>query len=197
MDMANVSLTGWVHTFASLVALFTGAIVLFRRKGTHQHRLIGRIYAGALLFAGFTAFWIYRFDIQFVPFKVGPNIFGLLHYETVFTLAVLLLALFTARRQRQAFSAYAHPASMLLAYYMVVGGFINELFVRVAPLRGIAEAQLEGRAANVAQAPIARATHFGAFVAFVLLLVWFMVAVWLRRRRGRSTGALEAVVPTR
>ena len=196
MNMINVSLIGWLHTFASLAALVIGAFVLMRPKGTRQHRLIGWVYAGALLVAGFTAFFIYRFDIQFVPFKVGPNIFGLFHYETLFTLAVLALALFAARRQRHAFSAYAHPASMLLAYYMVVGGFINELFVRVAPLRRIAEAQLTGQAANVAQAPIARATHSAAFIAFVLLLVWFMVAVARRRRRARSTGGVAAVVPT-
>jgi len=196
MNMVNVSLIGWLHTFASLLALVTGAFVLIRPKGTRQHRLFGKVYAGALLVAGFAAFGIYRFDIQFVPFKVGPNIFGLFHYETVFTLAALLFALFTARRQRHAFSAYAHPALMLLAYYMVIGAFINELFVRVVPLRRIAEAQLEGRAANVAQAPIARTTHSAAFIAFLLLLAWFMVAVALRRRRARSTGAVEAVLRT-
>jgi len=192
MNMDNVSLIGWLHTFASLLALGMGAFVLVRKKGTHLHKLIGRIYAGALLVAGFSAFAIYRFDIQFVPFKAGPNVFGLFHYETVFLLAFLFLALFTARRQRHAFSAYAHPFSMLVVYYMVVAGFINELFVRVAPLRRIAEAQLEGRAANVAQAPLARAFQYGARITFLLLIVWFMVAVARSRRRRARAAALEA-----
>src|SRR5215467_12291116 len=134
MNMAGISGIGWLHTFASLLALVLGAFVLMRRKGTSLHKLVGKIYAGALLVAGFTALAIYHFDIQFVPFKAGPGVFGLFHYETVATLALLFFALFTARHQRHAFSAYAHPISMLMVYYSVVAALLNELVVRVAPL---------------------------------------------------------------
>src|SRR5262245_55058859 len=116
MNMSNISLLGWVHTFAALVALGTGALVLMRAKGSDLHRLMGKAYVIAMVVAGVTVFWIYRFDIQFVPFKAGPNIFGLFHYETVFTLALVALAYFTAPRQRSAFPAYAHPIAMIMSY---------------------------------------------------------------------------------
>jgi uncharacterized membrane protein len=188
MNMANVSLFGWIHTLASVLALAAGAFVLFRAKGTRLHRLFGKIYAGALLVAGFTVFRIYHFDIQFVPFKAGPDIFGLFHWQTVVTLVVLLLALFSARRQRQAFFAYAHPIAMLVTYYMVIAALVNELFVRVTPLRLFAEGQLQGAAANPAQAPIARIVQMGARIGFLLLLVWFVAKV-VRQRGARARGA--------
>ena len=196
MNMTGVSPIGWLHTFASLLALVLGAFVLMRRKGTSLHKLFGKIYAGALLVAGLSAFAIYHFDIQFVPFKAGPGVFGLFHYETVVTLALLFLALFTAQHQRHAFSAYAHPISMLMVYYSVVAALINELVVRVAPLRRIAEAQLEGRAANVAQSPIARELHYAAQIGVLLLIVWFVAAVARsRRRRARAASTIETGVP--
>jgi uncharacterized membrane protein len=196
MNMAGVSPIGWLHTFASLVALALGAFVLTRKKGTSLHKLVGKVYAGAFLVAGFSAFAIYHFDIQFVPFKAGPGVFGLFHYETVVTLAFLFFALWTARRQRHAFSAYAHPVSMLVVYYNVVAAFINEAVVRVAPLRRIADAQIEGKAANVAQSPLARELHYVAQIGFLLLIIWFMVAVARSRgRRAQSASTIETGVP--
>ena len=196
MNMTGVSPIGWLHTFASLVALAVGALVLMRTKGTDLHKLMGKIYAGAFLVAGFSAFGIYHFDIQFVPFKAGPGVFGLFHYETVVTLAFLFLALFTARRQRHAFSAYAHPVSMLVVYYNIVAALINEAVVRVAPLRRIADSQIEGRAANVAQSPLARELHYVAQIGFLLLIVWFVVKVARsRRRRAQSATTIESGVP--
>jgi uncharacterized membrane protein len=196
MNMVGVSAIGWLHTFASLVALALGAFVLMRKKGTSLHRLVGKIYAGALLVAGFSAFGIYHFDIQFVPFKAGPGVFGLFHYETVVLLAFLFFALFTARRQRHAFSAYAHPISMLVVFYNVVAALLNEAVVRVAPLRRIADAQIAGQAANVAQSPLARELHYATQIGFLLLITWFVVKVARsRRRRAQSVTTLETGVP--
>jgi len=184
MDMTNVSLVGWLHTLASLFALAAGAYVLVRAKGSAVHRLVGKVYVAAMVVAGITVFWIYKFDIQFVPFKVGPNIFGLFHYESVFTLVLVALAFLTASRQRLAFPAYAHPIAMVMSYYMLVAGLINELVVRVLPLRHIAEAQLAGAAMNVAQSPLARAIQMTNRLVFLLVLAWFIVKVALSRRRA-------------
>jgi len=182
MNMTNISWIGWIHTVASVVSLVVGAYVLFAVKGTHLHRRMGKIYFGVMLVTIFTVFFVYNFDIQFVPFKVGPGIFGLFHYQTVFTLVLLLVALLSAPRQRHPFAAYAHPVAMTMTYYMLVAALINEIFVRVLPLRQIAAAQVAGTATTAAQAPIVRFTQLGARIVFLLLIAWFVVKVARSRR---------------
>jgi uncharacterized membrane protein len=189
VDMTNVSLIGWIHTVASLLSLTAGACALVWTKGSSLHRLVGKVYVAAMFGAGITVFWIYKFDIQFVPFKMGPNIFGLFHYETVFTLALVAIAFFTASRQRRAFSAYAHPVAMVMSYYMLVSGLINEVFVRVLPLRQLAEAQLEYAGMNVAQSPLARGVQMANRLVFLLLLAWFVVRIARSRRRSAAVRA--------
>jgi hypothetical protein len=77
---------------------------------------------------------------------------------------------------------------MVMSYYMLVGGLINELVVRALPLRHVAEAQLAGAAMNVAQSPLARAIQMTNGLVFLVVLVWFIVKVALSRRR--ATGKL-------
>ena len=192
MNMANVSWIGWIHTLASVLSLLVGAYVLFAVKGTHLHRRMGKIYFAVMLVTIFTAFFIYNFDIQFVPFKVGPDIFGLFHYQTVFTVVLLFVALLSAPRQRHPFAAYAHPVAMTMTYYMLVAALINEIFVRVLPLRNFAAAQVAGTAVTAAQAPIVRFTQLGARIVFLLLIAWFVVKV----ARSRSARARVASAPT-
>jgi hypothetical protein len=66
--------------------------------------------------------------------------FGVAHWLAVITLAVLLLGRLAASRQKVAFFAYAHPICMILTYWMLVGGAINEAFVRVRWLQRVAHA---------------------------------------------------------
>jgi uncharacterized membrane protein len=186
--MGNVGFIGWIHTMACMIALATGAVQLVARKGTPTHKTIGRWYFFAMLIANVSVFAIYKFDIRFAPVAVGPGIFGLFHWMAVTTLAALLLGLFAASRQKYAVWAYVHPAAMLFTYYMLVGGLINEAFVRVPFLHDIAQAQI-ARAANTSQAPIVGQTQFAAMVFFIGLLVWFMVRVARYRRRMRRGGA--------
>jgi uncharacterized membrane protein len=183
MDMTQVSLIGWIHTLASVLSLAAGAYVLVRAKGSDLHRVIGKIYVAAMVATGITVFWIYKFDIQFVPFKMGPNVFGLFHYESVFTLALVAVAFFTASRQRRPFAAYAHPVAMVMSYYMLVSALINELFVRVLPLKHLAEAQLPYAGMNVAQSPLARMVQMTNRLVFLAVLAWFIVKVVRSRRR--------------
>jgi uncharacterized membrane protein len=192
MLMNGVGIVGWLHSLACTIGLIAGALMLMRTKGTAAHRKTGWIYVIAMLVATITTFAIYHFDIRFAPLRVGPNIFGIFHWESVATLGFLLLAVFAAPRQARAPWAYLHPASMLATYYMLVGGLINELFVRLTPLRNFATSQLHGHG-NPAQSPVVGITQMLAMLGFCVLLAWFMtkVALW-RRREARTAIAVAA-----
>jgi uncharacterized membrane protein len=183
MNMTGVSIIGWLHTLAATLAILVGAAVLFGTKGTARHRFFGRTYFYSMIAANLLSFGVYHFDIaRFVPFSAGPGVFGLFHWESVFTLAFLLLGFHAASRQRRAVWAYAHPISMLITYYMLIGGLVNEVFVRVPFVRDLA---LAGHGGNPARTPLAGAAQGAAMLAFLAMLVYFIVKVALYRRTVR------------
>jgi uncharacterized membrane protein len=183
--MAGVSIIGWVHTLAATAAILIGAVLILGPKGTPWHRFAGRWYVYTMIAANALSFAVYHFDIVgFVPFNAGPNRFGLFHWESVFTLLFLLLGWYAALHQRRAIWAYLHPVSMLITYYMLIGGLVNELFVRVPFIRATAMAQLHG-VGNPARSPLAGAVQGAVLLAFFALLILFITQVALRRRRVR------------
>lgn len=185
MDMSHVSVIGWLHTLACVAALLLGGWVLVNTKGTERHRAFGRAYLAAGIIANLSVFGIYHFDVQFYPPKAGPGILGLFHYEAVITLALLLGAWFSATRQRLGFFAYAHPVLMVLTYYSFVAGLISELFVRIRPLRAFAMSTAHAPVFNVTMTPAARTTQSATMLVFVLIILWHVVRVALRRRQVR------------
>lgn len=48
----------WIHLSAALAALALGASVFLARKGTLLHRVSGRVWAGLMLVAAISSFWI-------------------------------------------------------------------------------------------------------------------------------------------
>lgn len=46
------------HAIAALVSLVLGGVVLAQKKGTRRHKLLGRIWAGLMLYVAITSFWI-------------------------------------------------------------------------------------------------------------------------------------------
>jgi uncharacterized membrane protein len=190
MNMTGVSIIGWFHTLACTAAIVIGALVIFRRKGTPAHRLLGRRYVYVMLAANASAFGVYHFDIRrFVPFDAGMNRFGLFHWEAVFALFLLLLGWYAALHQRRATWAYLHPVSMLTTYYMLIGGLVNEIFVRVPFIRAIATAELHGQG-NPGRAPIAGAVQGAVMLTFVAILVWFVARVAIHRRGLRAAATV-------
>ena len=192
MNMTGVSIFGWLHTLGATLAILIGARVIFGAKGTPRHRTFGRVYVYTMLATNILSFGVYHFDIAgFVPLRAGAGIFGLFHWESVFTLAFLLLGWFAATRQRRAVFAYLHPVSMLITYYMLIGGLVNELFVRVAFIRDVAMAHAHG-ARNPAQTPLAGTVQGTVMLIFIAMLVYFIVRVALNRRSlGQTQAALS------
>ena len=197
MHVSDLLPIGWVHSLLCLVALATGAWNLVLRKGTPGHRAVGTAYMLSMIVVNLSAFVIYKFDIaSFQPFKAGPNTFGLFHWFAVVTLVFLGVGWFAATRQHRAFWAFVHPMMMVLSYYMLLAGGINELFVRVDLFRELAAA---GPTDQYGRPQMIGATHAWWLALCLLLILYFSARVfvwrtsaWLQRRRDTRRGVVPA-----
>jgi uncharacterized membrane protein len=186
MVLTGISMLGWLHSFACLIALCTGAYVLSAPKGTRRHRLLGWWYASATAMQALTAMGVYRFDISIRPLHVGPNIFGIFHWLAIAMLSLVVLAVFAARRQRRLIWAHVHAQAMLASYWILVGGFINEAFVRILPLRSLAMS-LSPRAPNPAATMLVGEFQTASTMIWLALAIWFFIKVTRDRQRPVAT----------
>jgi uncharacterized membrane protein len=178
MRIWDISLLGWIHSLACVAALFLGAIMIVSAKGTPARRRNGRLYVAAMVIANALSLAIYKGDIGVHGF--GPGTFGFFHWLAVAALAFVLAGFYAASRQARGFWAYLHPASMVLSYYVLVGGLINETFARVVALRGFATSVVHGKV--VFGSPTLGMAHSAAMLATLLLIIVFSIKVWLYRR---------------
>ena len=197
MMLSNISLIGWLHTIACLIALGAGLYVFAAPKGTRRHRRLGWWYVGAMVVLNLSVFVIYRFDIQpGTPPHTGPGIFGIFHWFAVAALASTVLAAFAATRQRGSLTwAHIHAQAMLGSYYGLIGGFINEMFARILPLRALA-LSLSPHAANITQTMLARTVQSTAMLAWLGFALYFAFAV-ARRHRAPRAGRFTIGYPMR
>lgn len=190
MHVSDISALGALHAIACLVALATGAWNLALAKGTPLHKRVGRTYIVSMLVLNISVFWLYKFDIaSFVPFRAGPGVFGLFHWFAVAALVFIAVGWYAARHQERAFWAYTHPTMMLLSYYDLVGGGINEAYTRLDPLRALLTASAKG--GPPMRSPIIGLTHTAWMAAILVLIIYFAarVALWRRQARRRSVAA--------
>jgi len=119
---------GWVHLVASLAALAVGMLVLLRPKGTPVHKQRGRVYALAPLVTNVTAVGIYRRRIFFFP-----------HWLAIAALIVTTVGVLAEHFKvpRRAW-LHVHLTCLLTSLYLLVGGGVNEVFLRVDVLRRLA-----------------------------------------------------------
>lgn len=193
MRLDDVSLIGHIHALACVVALLAGGwnmLTFDRGKG---HRLRGLVYAWSMIAANLLVFTIYDFDVDLAAGRAGPGMFGFFHWLAVFSLAFTGIGWFAAYRQQHAVWAYMHPISMALGYYILVGGLINEAFVRIEALRPMAYVMTEHGPRF--GAPVVGMTQSAAMLATLVLIVLYVVRVALRRRKrklGRVKPAMAA-----
>jgi uncharacterized membrane protein len=165
---------GWVHLLASLAALAVGMLVLLRPKGTPVHKRRGRVYALTLLVTSLTALGIYRRGIFFFP-----------HWLAIATLIVTTTGVLAAhfKMPRKAW-LHLHLTCLLTSLYILVGGGVNEMFLRVDVLR---------RLAPTLNSPPVGLTHLGVIIVFLALGGYFNAMVLrksqMRRRAPSSTPA--------
>ena len=155
---------GWVHSVASLIALVAGAIVLMRPKGTPVHKLRGRIYVLAMIATCLTSFAIYRRGVFWFP-----------HWSGVAALVLIAAGFALAHYRPLRGWMHWHLSCMMASYYLLIGGGVNEAFVRVDALRRIVPDPLNS--------PLVGMTHLVVMILFALLIGSFNAALLLRRPR--------------
>jgi uncharacterized membrane protein len=161
----DLSLLGWVHTLACLPALVLGAMNLVMRKGTAVHRRIGQWYLVTILLVSVTSLGIYRLNRFFFP-----------HWLAIATIvfAVMAYAFAHFRRPRALWLRF-HIVSTVLTYYLLIGGGVNEVFIRVDVVRRLSGGF--GSPANLM-------THRVVLGLTVIALIWFNI-------RRRPAGQLS------
>ena len=195
MYMSGVSLIGWIHTIACMAALVLGAWNIMAAKGTAAHKRCGTGYVATMVIAMTTSLAVYRFDLPVVASKhPTSNGFGIFHWLSVATLALTLTGYYAASRQQRGFWAYAHPVAMVLGYYLLTGGLINELFVRVNVLRPFAFVVVNGQT-TFRSTLVEKLTHRVNELTTLFLLVLFVVKVWRYRRQTTATATARPALP--
>jgi uncharacterized membrane protein len=81
-----------LHAFAAMAAFGLGAVQLAAPKGTLPHRTAGWIWVVLMVIVATTSFWIHDLRVW------GP--WSPIHLLSIFTLAMLPLAVVHARRHR-------------------------------------------------------------------------------------------------
>lgn len=162
----HMTLIGWLHTLACFYALAIGGVLLWRAKGGTTHRRDGLRYIYAMTFVNVSALCIYQLG--------GFNVF---HILALVTLASLAIAFASARwRKPGRYWLRIHLTAIVFSYYQLIGGLINEAFVRVPFLQG--ERALVGLTQGV------------MMMVFLMLLAYF----WGRTARtGMAAVALAAM----
>jgi uncharacterized membrane protein len=157
---------GWVHLVASLAALAVGMLVLLRPKGTPL----------TLLVTSVTALGIYRRGIFFFP-----------HWLAIAALIVTTAGVLAAHfKIPQKAWLHLHLTCLLTSLYILVGGGVNEVFLRVDVLR---------RLAPSLNSPAVGLTHLGVIIVFLALIGYFNAMVLRRsrtKRRARPNESAES-----
>ena len=83
MDNLYGDIIGLTHLIASVLALIFGTIVLLKKKGTKNHKLLGYCYFSNMVILLLTAFFIYRLYGKF----------GIFHYSAVASSITLVLGM--------------------------------------------------------------------------------------------------------
>jgi uncharacterized membrane protein len=82
---ASITPIVWIHMSAALAALALGAAVFLARKGTFLHRIAGRFWAGLMLVAAISSFWI-----------KGDGSYSWIHLLSIGTLVLLAGVVYAA-----------------------------------------------------------------------------------------------------
>jgi uncharacterized membrane protein len=119
--LLNASPVIQVHAFAAMAAFALGLVQLAAPKGTIPHRTIGWVWVALMALIAISSFWIHEIRL------IGP--FSPIHLLSIFTLAMLPLAVLHARHHRVERHRKAMTAIFLGA--LVIAGLFTLLPGRV------------------------------------------------------------------
>jgi uncharacterized membrane protein len=144
--------------------LAAGAVLLGGPKGTARHRSVGRLYLVLMLVTNITALGIYQRGVFYFP-----------HWFAVAALIAITIGFVCVRLRRpRAYWRNAHLTCMVASYYMLIGGGVNEVYLRINVLHALAP--------DVLHSPLVGTTHLVVMIIFATLIAYFNVRYWSRPR---------------
>jgi uncharacterized membrane protein len=110
-----------IHAFVAMAAFVLGVVQLAGPKGTIPHRTVGWTWVVLMAIIAISSFWIHGFRI------IGP--FSPIHLLSIFTLAMLPLAVLHARRHRV--ERHRKAMTSIFVGAMVIAGLFTLLPGRI------------------------------------------------------------------
>jgi len=115
----------WTHIISASLSIIFGTIVLFGVKGSARHRKLGLYYFYVMLANNLTALVIVNaFGKWFFP-----------HWLAIACIVVIIPGIIAVKRKRTKHWLKIHITCLVMSYYLLIGGAINELFLHVEILR--------------------------------------------------------------
>jgi uncharacterized membrane protein len=110
-----------LHAFAAMAAFVLGIVQFAAPKGTLPHRTVGWIWVGLMAVVAASSFWIHEIRL------LGP--WSPIHLLSIFTLLMLPIAVWSARRHRVS----DHRRIMILIFVgaLVIAGLFTFLPGRI------------------------------------------------------------------
>ena len=114
----------YVHAFFALAAVPVGLYIFFKKKGTNQHRFIGRVWVSFLLIVSVTALFI---TSPMTDTIFNPRFYSWIHLLIPYTIGALIYSIYSIRqckKTRLKKHKNAHMRSMIGLYFgaLVVAG---------------------------------------------------------------------------
>ena len=110
----------WAHLATIMVALALTPVMLLRRRGDARHRLLGRVWAGAMILTAILSLFV-RLS------NYGQ--FSLIHLLSVYTLVQVPILVWTARTHRVA--RHRRAVRAMVTGALLIAGFFTFPFGRL------------------------------------------------------------------
>lgn len=146
------ALISWTHIISATACILIGLLVLIKEKGSRQHLKLGIVYFYLMLINCATSLLLYN--------TTGKWFYA--HTLAVVTIAVLLPGLLILKLRTFKYRLKVHITAFVLSYYLLIGGAINEAFLRI-------DAVKHSGTNSFAYA------HFTAQIIFIGLLIFFLI----------------------
>lgn len=104
-----------IHAFSAIAAVLIGGFVLWRRKGTALHKMLGLIWVGLMLITATSALFIHELRL------VGP--FSPIHLFSIFTYIGVGQGLYAIIVKRDARRHRAEMQGVYIGALMLAGAF--------------------------------------------------------------------------
>ena len=116
----------YIHAFFALTAVPVGLYIFFKKKGTNQHRFIGRVWVSFLLIVSVTTLFI---TSPMTDAAFNLRLYSWIHLLIPFTIGNLIYSIYSIRlfkKTRLEKHKYAHMISIIGVYFgalRVAGAF--------------------------------------------------------------------------